>query len=346
MQYRKLGSSDLSVSPFSLGTMTFGLATPQADAFRQLDIARDHGINLIDTAELYPAPATAETYGESEQILGRWLASRGGREKILIATKVAGPAAFVPWIRDGASIHNAANLERALSGSLARMGTDYIDLLQLHWPDRATNFFGRRGFKPARREPAFNVEATVTTLDRMVQSGRVRHVGLCNETPWGLMSMLTAAREVQAASVCSVQQAYSLLDRQLEIGMLEVIWRENVGLLAHSPLAHGLLTGKYHDGSATDTARLYSDPHLRRCIRPSALAAAERYLLLAREAELDPGLMALALTASKPGVSSVIIGASNSSQLQHNLAALELRLEKTTVKAIEAIHEEIADPCP
>jgi aryl-alcohol dehydrogenase-like predicted oxidoreductase len=347
MEYSRLGGTSLEVSRFALGTMTFGGQNTPAEAHAQLDRALDAGINLIDTAELYPSPATATSYGESERILGDWLRADGRRERVLIASKVAGPAAFAPWIRGGRSRHDAANLEAAVAGSLARLRTDRIDLLQLHWPDRATNCFGQRGFKPARREAPFDPEATLAALAGLIASGKVRAIGVCNETPWGLAEFLHLARAGTLPRLAAIQNPYSLLNRGFEAGLAEVAWREGCDLIAYSPLACGMLTGKYLDVPAPPpSSRLALYRQYRRYASGPARAATARYLAIARAHGLDPVHMALAFVASKPWVASVIIGATSVAQLEHNLRAVDVRLPRDVTQAIDAVHEEIPNPCP
>ncbi len=346
MYTRKLGPSSLEVSRFCLGSMTFGEQNDQAGAELQLDRARAAGINFIDSAEMYPAPARAESSGDSERCIGRWLAARGCRDAFVLATKAAGPGAFLPWLRNGQSRHDQNNLTRAVDGSLQRLRTDYIDLYQLHWPDRASNFFGQLGFKPARQETDFDIAASVRALAALVASGKVRYLGLCNETPWGVMEFLRVARAEGVAGIVSVQNPYNLLNRSAEVGLTEVLWREGLSLLAYSPLAFGLLSGKYHDGSAGAEARLQRYTQYKRYNSERGMQATARYLAIAREAGLDPAHMALAWNASKPWVGSVIIGQTSIAQLEHNLEALNFELPRAVEKAIDAVHEEISNPCP
>lgn len=346
MRRRKLGSSDLEVSNFALGTMTFGEQNTAAEAAELLDQACAGGVNFIDTAEMYPAPARAETYGDSERFIGAWLRRRGRRDDLVIATKASGPGAYVGWIRDGRSSHTAANLEAAVDASLARLGTDYIDLFQLHWPDRATNFFGQLGFKPAAHEQPFDPAATLAALAALVASGKIRHFGVCNETPWGTQRLVELARANNLPAPVSVQNPYNLLNRTLEVGLSEVLWREQLALIAYSPLAFGMLTGKYLDDAADRGARLNRFSHYKRYRTERARLASSRYVAVARDAGIDPAHMALAWCASKPAVASVIIGATNRTQLAHNLAASELKLPRAVDKAIDAVHEEIPNPCP
>ncbi len=346
MEYRKLGNTDLEVSAFCLGTMTFGGQNSAAEAHAQLDRACDTGLNLIDTAEMYPGPAREATYGESERIVGAWLEQRGGRDRIVLATKAAGPGAFVPWIRGGRSVHTAENLARAVDASLVRLKTDYIDLFQLHWPDRAANFFGQLGFNPARNEQAFSIEETLYALDDIVRSGKIRYVGLSNETPWGMMEFLRIAGAQGLPRIASIQNPYNLLNRSFEVGGAEIAHRERLSLLAYSPLGSGTLSGKYLEDLVPADARLTFFGRHDRYSNAAARAATRRYVEIASAAAIDPAHMALAFVTSKPFVSSVIIGASSIAQLDHNLKASGLELPRELLKAIDAVHEEISNPCP
>ena len=347
MDYSRMEHTALEVSRYALGSMTFGRQNSAAEAHAQLDRATAAGVNLIDTAELYPAPAQAATYGDSERIIGQWLAARGRRESVVLATKVAGPAAFVPWIRGGRSRHDQANLCAAVEQSLARLRTDHIDLLQLHWPDRATNCFGQLGYKPASKELPFSIEGTLQALEGLVRSGKVRYVGVCNETPWGMCEFLRIARAQSLPRIVAIQNAFSLLNRSFEVGLAEIACREACGLLAYSPLAGGTLTGKYLDRAAPPSGtRLSLFREYRHFDSAPARAATARYLAIAQAAGLDPAHMALAFTASKPFVTSVIIGATTLAQLEHNLCAADVVLPRAVEQAIDAVHEEISNPCP
>ena len=347
MEKSKLGKTEFEVSRFALGSMTYGAQNSAAEAHAQLDAATAAGITLLDTAELYPAPADATSYGESERILGSWLARSAQRQQLVIATKVAGPAAFVPWIRGGRSRHDSANLRLAVDGSLTRLGVDCIDILQLHWPDRATNFFAQRGFKAPREEATFNIEATLRALQDLLAAGKIRHLGIANETPWGMSEFLRLAALHDLPRIVAIQNPYNLLNRGLESGLAEIAWREQCGLLAYGPLAGGLLSGKYVDGQAGDEARLVRHArHYRQFTSPAAHAASARYVAIARDAGLEPAAMALAFAASKPYVTSVIIGATTAAQLASNLRAATLKLPRDVMRAIDAVHEEIPNPCP
>ena len=346
MRYRKLGLTEVDVSVFALGTMTFGQQNNAAEAHAQLDHALEAGINLIDTAEMYPSPPSEETYGLTERIVGEWLARRGARERVVLATKAAGPAAFVPWIRGGTSRHDEDNLAAALDASLERLQTDYIDLYQLHWPDRAANFFGPLGFKAAQSEPPFSIERTLRTVETLVAMGKIRYLGLSNETPWGVMEFLRLARAHDLTRAVAIQNPYNLLNRSFEIGLAEIAHRERCGLLAYSPLAFGTLTGKYLDPARAGRARLDRYAHFKRYSGARAERAVRAYVGVAAAAGLDAAHMALAYVASKPFVTSVIIGATSVTQLEHNLVAADIVLDKQVEKAIEAAHEDNSNPCP
>ena len=346
MLQRKLRPGDLEVSELALGTMTFGLQTPEVEAHRILDHARAAGVNFFDTAEMYPAPADAELYGESERIVGRWLDGRGDRDEMVIATKACGPGQFVKWIRNGDSTHTLGNLRAAVEGSLERLKIDCIDLFQLHWPDRAANFFGQLGFKPASNESPFDVEQTLIALQRLVDEGLIRGIGVCNETAWGLHRFLSIAERLDLPLLNSVQNPYNLLNRTLEVGIAEFAERENLPVLAYSPLGFGLLTGKYFASQPDPDSRLNRFKHYKRYQSEQALAAAKRYCTLAAEHQLEPASMAVAWLRSKPFVASVILGASKLAQLEANLEALTVTITPALASAIDQIHREIPNPCP
>ena len=347
MEKSRLGNTDIEVSRLALGTMTFGAQNSAAEAHAQLDQAYEAGITLLDTAELYPAPASATAYGETERLVGQWLARSGKRQHLVIATKVAGPAAYVPWIRGGRSRHDGDNLCAAVEGSLMRLGVDCIDLLQLHWPDRATNAFNQRGFKPPRAESPFSIEATLRALAALVAAGKIRTIGIANETAWGMAEFLRLAALHGLPRIVTIQNPYNLLNRSFEVGLAEIAWREGCGLLAYGPLAGGLLSGKYFDQTATADARLIRHArHYRHYNAPAARVAGARYVAIANAAGLAPAAMALAFAASKPYVTSVIIGATTPAQLAANLRAATIKLPRDVMRAIDAVHEEIPNPCP
>ena len=350
MEYRPLGRSDLKVSLIGLGTMTWGEQNSEADAHAQLDLALEHGINLIDTAEMYPVPPKADTQGLTEAYIGSWLAKGGRRDRVLLATKIAGPA-LQPHnprhIRGDANRFDRANLTAALEGSLQRLQTDYVDLYQLHWPGRHTNTFGRLGY-PWLEGPddAVPPEETLAVLAEFVKQGKVRYIGLSNETPWGLARFLQAAERLGLPHVVSIQNPYNLLNRTYEIGLAEFAHRDGISLLPYSPLAFGVLSGKYLDHARPANARLTLFDRFTRYIKPQAQAATAEYVALARRHGLSPAQMALAFVNSRPFVASNLIGATTLQQLEENIASASLRLEDEVLAGIEAIHERYPNPAP
>jgi len=347
MRYRKLGNTDIDVSAICLGTMTWGEQNSQAEAFAQMDYALDQGVNFFDTAELYSIPPKASSYGRTEEIIGNWLARRGTRERIVLASKIAGPGEdWLPHIRGGKTRFNRTHIEAALDASLERLQTDYLDLYQLHWPERNTNYFGKLGFSPAQADDFTPVAETLQALDAQVRAGKIHHIGLSNETPWGVMRFLQAADQLGLARIVSVQNPYSLLNRSYEVGLAEISWREQCGLLAYSPLGFGVLSGKYLDGARPPGARLSLFPDYTRYSSPAAEAATARYTALAREHELDPAQMALAFVHSRPFLTSTIIGATSMQQLENNIASIDLDLPAQLLDAIEAIHNTHPNPSP
>jgi aryl-alcohol dehydrogenase-like predicted oxidoreductase len=347
MRTRRLGRTDLRVSEICLGTMTWGFQNTEAEGHAQMDYALERGIAFWDTAEMYAIPPTAETYGRTEEIIGSWFASRGGRDRIVLATKAIGraPGGF-GWVRGGKARLDRANLERAVEDSLRRLRTDYIDLYQLHWPDRVTNRFGKRGFVPGDEEEAASIAETLEALGGLVKAGKIRHVGLSNETPWGVMAFLREAERAGLPRVVSVQNPYSLLNRTFEAGLAEVAIREDCGLLAYSPLAGGTLSGKYLDGAVPPGSRRAIDGRKSRYATPNGEAATRAYVELARSHGLDPCRMAIAFALRQPFVTSVIIGATDMEQLATDIAAAELDLAPEVVEGIERIQETWPDPCP
>ncbi len=348
MEYRTLGNTDTRVSVIALGTMTWGEQNSRDEAFEQMDYAVSRGVNFFDTAELYAIPPRAETCGRTEEIIGEWLASRGCREDIVLASKIAGPGEdWLPHIRGGRTRYRREHINEALEGSLKRLRTDYLDLYQLHWPERRTNFFGRLGFEPPEEEEDLTpLRETLEALDEQVRAGKVRHIGLSNETPWGVMRFLQLAEQHGLARVVSVQNPYNLLNRSYEVGLAEVSWRERAGLLAYSPLGFGVLSGKYLGGARPAGARLTLFPDYARYSSPSAQAATMRYVALAREHGLDPAQMALAWVNSRPFLTSTIIGATSMDQLRANIDSIDLSLPDEVREGIEAIHAECPNPSP
>jgi len=347
MQYRTLGHTDIEVSLICLGTMTFGEQNSEAEGHQQLDYAVAHGVNFIDTAELYAIPPRAETYGRTEQIIGTWLQRRGRREDLVIASKMAGPGPdWVPWIRGGNSRFDGKQIARAVDASLKRLQTDYIDLYQLHWPERKTNFFGKLGFAPEAEPELTPLTETLAALAGQIEAGKIRQIGLSNETPWGVMRFLALAEQQGLPRVVSVQNPYSLLNRSYEVGLAEISHRERVGLLAYSPLAFGVLSGKYLRGARPAGARLTLFPSYDRYSNPEAQRATADYVQLARDHGLDPAQMALAFVNSRCFLTSTIIGATSMAQLVSNIASADLQLSPDLLEAIEAIHRHQPNPSP
>jgi aryl-alcohol dehydrogenase-like predicted oxidoreductase len=347
MIYRALGDTGIQVSALCLGTMTFGEQNDEREAFDQLDMALDAGINLIDTAEMYSVPPRAETQGSTETIIGRWLSSRGCRDRVVLATKVAGPGGdWLPYIRGGGNHLDRRNILAAADESLQRLQTDVIDLYQLHWPERQNNRFGQRGYTHHEDPEETPLLETLQALGELVDAGKVRHVGVSNETPWGVMRYLQLAEAHELPRMVSIQNPYSLLNRTFETGLAEVSLRENVGLLAYSPLGFGVLSGKYLQGRRPANARLTLFPDYQRYSSPQAQKATHDYVTLARDHGLDPAQMALAYVTSRPFVTSNIIGATTLEQLASNLASIDVTLGSDLLEDIETIHERHPNPSP
>jgi aryl-alcohol dehydrogenase-like predicted oxidoreductase len=349
MQYRQLGRTSLSVSEVGLGVMTFGAQTPEDDAFRQLDLAFEAGITLFDTAENYPSPVLAATHGNSEVILGRWVKRRGVRQRVVLASKVAGPgnaAGDMTHIRGPLRRLDRANIVAAVEGSLKRLGTDYIDLYQVHWPERAITTLGRARFSHIVDDAALvPLEETLAALAEVVACGKVRCIGVANESPWGVMRYLAASDAKNLPRIASVQNGYSLLDRQFELGLAEIAMREQVGLIAYSPLSGGLLTGKYSErAEAIEGSRSATPGFAKARFTPNKLAATKAYVELARRWGLDPAVMALAFVRQRPFLASLLVAASRISQLQHNLQSLDTTLSRELLKELDAIHDAHPNP--
>jgi len=346
MEYRRLGRTDIKVSAICLGTMTFGEQNTEAEAHAQLDYALEAGVNFIDTAEMYPVPPRGETYGRTEEYIGTWLQQRANRDQVILASKVAGPARDLTYLRAGKARLDRFNIEAALNSSLKRLRTDYLDLYQLHWPDRNTNTFGKLGYRHDPADDSVPIEETLQVLGDLVRAGKVRHIGLSNETPWGAMRFLRAAQELNLPRMVSVQNPYNLLNRSFEVGMAEVSHREELGLLAYSPLAFGVLSGKYLGGNQPPGARLTLFERFQRYRGRRGQEATAAYVSLARSQGLDPAQMALAFAASRPFVTSVIIGATTLEQLAANLQSLDINLSPLVLNGIEEIHQDNPNPCP
>jgi aryl-alcohol dehydrogenase-like predicted oxidoreductase len=345
MEYRRLGRSDIEVSIICLGSMTWGEQNSEAEGFAQMDFAIEHGINFIDTAEMYAAPPRRETCGRSEEIIGNWLAARGGRDKVVLATKVTGPSGGLDYIRGGRTRLNRHHIAEAIEGSLRRLKTDYVDLYQLHWPDRPIKAFGQLGYEHSEGEET-PPEDTLEVLAELVRAGKVRSVGLSNETPWGVLRFLALAEAGRGPRMVSVQNPYSLLNRSFEARLAEVALREDCGLLAYAPVAAGALTGKYLNDRRPEGARMTLFPDNRRYFGAQGQAATAAYVDLARKHGLDPAQMALAYVLTRPFLTSAIIGATSLAQLENSLAAKNLILSQEVLNAIESIHKIYTYPCP
>jgi len=332
------------VSKICLGTMTWGQQNTEAEAHEQISYALDRGINMLDAAEMYPVPPRAETQGRTEEYIGTWFKKTGLRDKYILATKAAGPNPEFHYLRGGPRFTREQLME-AVDGSLRRLQTDCIDLYQLHWPDRYTNFFGQRGYLH-REQPETPIDETLRALQELVAAGKIKTIGLSNETPWGTMKFLELADREGLPRVESIQNPYGLLNRTYEIAMAEVSHREDVGLLAYSPLGMGLLTGKYRHGAKPEGSRMAVFERFTRYDGDETLEATEQYLQLADEHGLNPTHMALAFVNTRPFVLSNIIGATNMDQLKMNIDSLDVMLTKDVLKGIEAIQQRIPNPAP
>ncbi|HKI59731.1 MAG TPA: NADP(H)-dependent aldo-keto reductase [Mariprofundaceae bacterium] len=347
MEFRHLGNSDIKVSAICLGTMTWGKQNSQAEAFEQIDYALDQDINFIDTAELYAVPPEAETYGATETIIGSWLKQSGRRDEIVLASKVCGPTDWCPHIREGKSRLDRNNIFAAVEASLKRLQTDYLDLYQVHWPDRNTNYFGKLGYEVTDEESAVPIEETLAALGELITQGKVRHIGISNETPWGTMRYLQASESIGLPRIVSIQNPYNLLNRSFEVGLAEISHREEIGLLAYSPLAFGTLTGKYMGGHMPAGSRLslFSDRYSRYS-NPEGINATQKYVELAQESGMAPAQMALAFVNSRPFVAANIIGATTMEQLKENIGSINVTLSDELLANINAIHTAQPNPCP
>ncbi|MCG7394653.1 aldo/keto reductase [Microvirga sp. ACRRW] len=347
MQYRRLGRTDLNVSLICLGTMTWGQQNTEAEGHEQMDYALDQGINFFDTAELYSIPPKAETQGSTEKIIGSWFKSRANRDKVILATKVVGRSENT-WFRDDGSKAELSRkqIEEAVNKSLKRLQTDYIDLYQIHWPDRPMQWGSNPTIYKHQEADSHPISETVEIMTDLVKAGKIRHFGLSNESAWGTMTFLKHAEAKGLARAQSVQNAYNLLNRTYEVALAEVSMRENVSLLAYSPLAQGYLTGKYLDGARPAGTRTTLFGRGQRYENPTAEAAIKKYIALAKEFGLDPAQMALAYVNSRPFTTSNIIGATSMEQLKTDIASINVTITPELEKRIDAIHVEHCNPCP
>lgn len=344
MEYRQLGNSDLKVSALSLGTMTFGEQNSEQDAHAQLDMAVAHGVNFIDTAEMYPVAPRAETQGSTERYIGSWLKHQK-RDQLIVASKIAGPSRGFAWIRNGPRI-NREHLNAAIDASLTRLQTDYLDLYQIHWPDRYVPMFGATSYEAALEHETTPIADQLDALADLVKAGKIRHIGLSNETPWGVMEFVHSAENSGLPKIVSIQNAYHLMNRTFESGLAEVCHHSNVGLLAYSPLAFGHLTGKYlTEPNAHGRINLFSG-FGQRYNKVNVPAASAAYVKIAQQAGLSPAQMALAYARTRPFTASVILGATTTAQLSENLNSMNINLSDDVIAQIESVHRLYPNPAP
>jgi len=345
MNYKKLGNTNLDVSTICLGTMTWGEQNTQDEGFEQMDYALDQGINFWDTAEIYSIPPKQETFGDTEIIIGNWFEKTKKRDKIILASKVCGP--MREYVRGGGNQFGEKNITKALEGSLKRLKTDYIDLYQLHWPERKTNFFGQLGYEHNDDGQWTKFEDILGSLKKFIDQGKIRHVGLSNETAWGLSKFLELSKTQDLPRMMSVQNAYNLLNRTYEVGLAEISVREQSGLLAYSPLAIGYLSGKYRKNQMPKNSRLERDGDFwTRYKKPNTEKAIEAYFEISRKYNINLTQMSLKFIEIQPFVTSVIIGATKMEQLKTNIESVNLKLSDEIIKEINEVQKKYPNPCP
>ena len=343
MEYNILPNSNIKVSKICLGTMTWGRQNNQQEAFDQMDYSIDKGVNFFDTAELYPVPATPDKYAITEEIIGNWFQQSKKRDKIILATKIAGPGDYTAHIRKTG--YKGNSIENALDGSLKRLKTDYIDLYQLHWPERITNTFGNRNYQYFNDSWEDNFEFILEKLKELIKIGKIRHIGLSNENPWGIMKFLEYSKQ-ELPKMITVQNPYSLLNRLFEVGSSEICKRENIGLLAYSPLGFGILTGKYFNGKMPKNSRLDLFPTLKRYSNENSIKAAKLYQEVAKKHNLSLTHLSLSFVNDRPFVTSNIIGATNLEQLKENIESVNIKLSDEIISEINSINNKIPNPSP
>jgi len=346
MKYTKLPNTEIKVSKICLGTMTWGNQNTPEEAFEQMDYALEQGVNFFDTAELYPVPATPETYADTERIIGNWFQKTGNRENVVLASKIAGGGDYTKHIRTGG--FTKQNITDAVESSLQRLQTDYLDLYQLHWPSRGVNCFGVRDYpyQTATKEAENHLEI-LETLDAFVKAGTIRTIGLSNETPWGTMKYLQTANDHNLPRPVTIQNSYSLIHRGYEVGLSEVSMREDIGLLAYSPLAQGVLSGKYLDGKSPEGSRGNLFPRfIARYMGDGSSEAVKRYQEIAKNNGITLSELSLAFVNQLPFVTSNIIGATKMSQLKENIGSIHIELSKQTLQEIQEVHAKIPNPAP
>lgn len=347
LERRPLGRTDLTVPNLCLGTMMYGDQLDEAESFRQMDRCFEHGIDFFDTAEIYTIPPKAETQGNSERIVGSWIKDRGMRDRLILASKVAGRT-NMPWLRGGDQRVNPAQIRAAIEGSLSRLQTDYIDLYQIHWPDRRVPIFGGdlTGYTAFNNDDATPIHEQLHTLAELVKEGKIRHVGLSNETSWGVMSFIRAAEQHNLPRMVSIQNCYNLVNRTYEAGLAEIAMEEQVGLLAYSPIGQGALSGKYLGGKKPADSRGALFGRLDRYETPSAEKMIAAYVDLAHELGVDPAILAMQFVTSRPWVTSNIFGASNDAQLDAILASVDMEWTDDVMQKVNALHAQCPNPCP
>ena len=345
MNYKKLGNTDIDVSTICLGTMTWGEQNSEAEGFEQMDYALSQGVNFWDTAELYAIPPKVSTYGKTEEVIGNWFEKTKKRSEVVLATKVAGPG--LDWIRGGGNQYDEKNLNDAVNGSLKRLKTDYIDLYQLHWPERKSNFFGRLGYQHKDENDWNRFEDILNSFDKIIKSGKIRYVGLSNETAWGLSKFLEISKLNNLPRMMSVQNPYSLLNRSYEIGLAEVSIREKSGLLAYSPLAFGYLTGKYLNGKLPKNSRMkmFGNQFVRYKTNNGQLAVV-KYNQIANKYGLNFAQMSLKFCELQPFMTSVIIGATTMDQLKTDIESVNINLSEEVINEINEVQKIYPNPCP
>ena len=345
MKFRKLGNTDLDVSLICLGTMTWGTQNTEKDAFEQMDYSVSQGVNFFDTAEIYSVPPTSDSYGKTEVMIGNWFEKRKNRDKIILASKVAGPGC--DWIRGGGNNFDEKKIGEAIDGSLKRLKTDYIDLYQLHWPERSTNFFGRRDYSYNNKEGEWNsFENILDALGKYIKSGKIRYIGMSNETPYGLSRYLEISKNKGAPRMMSVQNPYSLVNRTYEIGMSEISIRQKCGLLVYYPLAAGALSGKYRNGEMPKNSRMALFKGWERHLNPLAMRAYDEYYKLAKDFNLTMVQLAQSFVNSRPFVTSNIIGATTMEQLKENIDSVNIDFTDEMMERVDKIHNENPNPSP
>jgi len=345
MNFKKLGNTDFKVSTICLGTMTWGEQNNQKEAFEQMNYALDSGINFFDTAEIYPSPCFEKTYGATEKIIGNWFKEKKNRDQVILASKISGPG--LSWVRNGGPQYSEENIKKAIEDSLKRLQTDYIDLYQLHWPERKTNFFGKLNYKHKEEDSWNDFEKILVTLEKFIKQGKIRYVGLSNETSWGLAKFLEVSKLKTLPKIMAVQNSYNLLCRTYEIGLAEISIREKSGLLAYSPLAGGFLTGKYRNNNLPENSRqkLFGD-YYTRYNKPNASIVIEKYFDIAKKFNLHFAQMAIKFCEIQKFLTSVIIGATSMEQLKIDIESVNVNLTEEIIKKINDVQIIYPNPCP